>query len=142
MTLRCLFSEQPANLFFFTAPNDTLSLTVIDWQTLTLGRGIIDIALFAGRCVPPEVRRQEEMVWLQMYHMTLVENGVNGYSFDECLYDYRMAMFINLSRMVWLIGTGNLSPEEETGFREVILPRNCAAIMDLDSVALLDDLSR
>ena len=130
---------QPSNVFFFTASNGDLSLAVIDWQVITFGRGVSDVAYFLGKGVRSEVRQAHEMDWLKMYHTILVDGGVEGYSFDECLNDYRLAMFEGLWRLVFIIGGGNLSQAEEAGFCNITLPRYCAAILDLNSGELLSE---
>lgn len=130
---------QPSNMFFQTASNGDLSLVVFDWQLITFGRGVSDVASFLSKGVRSEVRQTHEMVWLKMYHTTLVEGGVEAYSFEECLNDYRLAMFEGWWRMVFLVGGGNLTQEEEAGFCNILLPRYCAAILDLNAGELLSE---
>jgi hypothetical protein len=74
---------------------------------------------------------------LRTYHALLVENGVRGYAYERCLDDYRLAMFDGLFRMVLALGGGALREEQERTHRDVICPRFCAALVDLDSGALL-----
>jgi hypothetical protein len=89
--------------------------------------------------VQPEVRQAHEIDWLKMYHTTLVEAGIDTYSFDECLNDYRLALFEGFWRLVFTIGSGNLTKEEEAGFSNITLPRYCAAILDLNAGELLGE---
>ena len=74
---------------------------------------------------------------LRLYHGVLSENGVSGYSFAQCLEEYRFSMFDGLLRMVIAVGGGNLREEQERAHREAIWPRNCAALLDLNVAELL-----
>ena len=130
---------QPCNVFFLTQAKGDLSLAVIDWQLISLGRGVNDMAYFVIRGVSSAVRQTHEMGWLKMYHTILVENGVEGYTFDQCLHDYRMALFRGFLVSVFLIGGSNLSKAEEAGFSNVVLPRCYAAILDLNAGELLTE---
>jgi hypothetical protein len=136
----CHNDYQASNIFFFTEANGDLLQTVIDWQLITFGRGVGDMANFLSKCVRPEVRQAHEMGWLKMYQAILVENGVEGYSFNACLNDYRLALFEGWWRMVFAVGSGTLTPEEEAGFCNVLLPRYCAAILDLNAGELLTEI--
>jgi Ecdysteroid kinase-like family len=135
----CHNDYQPSNIFFFTEASGDLSQTVIDWQLITFGRGVSDVANFLSKSVRTDVRRKNEMTWLNMYHATLMKNGVEGYSFEECLQDYRLALFEGWWRMVFVVGGSNLTQAEEAGFCNVLLPRYCAAILDLNAGELLSE---
>jgi len=84
----------------FGDPGTGAPLTVFDWQVVAKGPGPADIAYFMARCLDPEHRLKEELGLLKDYHDCLVDNGVRGYEFDECLQDYRLAMFFPLARTV------------------------------------------
>ena len=126
------------NLFFATTGNE-VSLAVVDWQFLTCGRGVSDIASFLGGNISIEDRRAHELDLLRTYHTLLVENGVRGYPFSQCWDDYRFSMFEGLFRMVWAISGGNLRDEQERAHRDIIWPRFCAALLDLNVGALLPE---
>ena len=64
------------SLLFLEAPGDRLSLAVIDWQLVSIGRSLYDVTLFLGRHLSPEDRRAKETALLKMYHAILAENGV------------------------------------------------------------------
>jgi len=130
---------QPSNLFFFTAPNGDMSLVLFDWQLINLGRGVRDVARFLARNVPSELRRTQELVWLKMYHDRLVEYGVEDYSFDICLHDYRLSTFISLLYIVSVIGGGLPNQKVIAANCQAALPRLCTAIIDSKAEALLAD---
>jgi thiamine kinase-like enzyme len=124
------------NLFFASSEGGT-RLTVIDWQLVTRGRGVTDVAYFLGQNVSPKDRRTNEMHILRMYYATLVENGVQGYSFEQCLRDYRLAMLFWLYAMVITVGGGWFTEEQEAAIVDVLLPRASAAVLDLNAGELL-----
>ena len=79
------------NCFFSQTP-DPQPLIVFDWEFCGKGRGTYDVATFVSEAFPPAQRREVELGLLLEYHSTLGDNGVRGYTFEECLYDYRLSM--------------------------------------------------
>jgi hypothetical protein len=125
------------NLLFTASPKED-SLFVIDWQAVGCGRGIVDAALFLGTSLRPHERRAKEMELMEIYQATLADNGVSGYGFDRCFYDYRLSMLLILAAMVLNIGNGILTGEKMLRLMaENLVPRICSAILELESGALL-----
>lgn len=68
-------------------------IAVVDWQTANyLGMGM-DVAYFLGSAFDRATRRAVERDLLAEYHADLVAQGVDGYSFDQLLNDYRHYSF-------------------------------------------------
>jgi aminoglycoside/choline kinase family phosphotransferase len=130
------FDYQLDNLFI-APPGSVTPFVVVDWQLLTFGRGTFDVAFFLGGNVNSKDRRAKELDLLRMYHTTLIENGVRNYTFDQCLYDYRLSMLYCLARFVIVIGTVSVSSEQERIYCETIVPRYIAAVVDLNADELL-----
>ena len=66
---------------------------VVDWQTSNyLGVGM-DAAYFLGSAFSRNVRKDVERELLTEYHEVLLDNGVQNYTFDELLADYRHYSF-------------------------------------------------
>jgi len=61
----------------------------LDWQTLTLGPGVTDVAYFLSAGLSPDVRRAHERDLVAGYHTELLRLGVKDFSLDECWRDYR-----------------------------------------------------
>ncbi len=78
------------NLAFGAAPGD---VTFFDWELVTPGRAPCDVAYFLISSVPVDLRRRHEEAWLLRYHARLTGGGVDGYSFEDCLLDYRLGAF-------------------------------------------------
>ena len=124
------------NCFFSTA-DDSQQLVVFDWEFCARGRGTYDVATFISEAFPTQQRREEEMGLLRMYHATLLEQGVGGYGFDECLVDYRLSMLEIL--VFWIVTGGYCDYEGEraTAYLHNSLARFDAAIADLGCMELL-----
>lgn len=69
------------------------TVTVVDWQSVTLGNPLTDVAYFLGAGLQADVRREVEEGIVGAYHRGLVEAGVDGYDWDRCWTDYRRASF-------------------------------------------------
>ncbi len=118
------------NVLFLATPTGGLSLAVIDWQILSLGHGLYDVALFLGRHLSPQDRQAREMEFLRLYYNILNGNGVQGYSFEQCVHDYRLFMLTDLWRAVFFIGGGKATNAEVRAFSHVVLPRCSRAILE------------
>lgn len=119
------------NLFFVSGMNDNIK--VIDWQTAMTGRGVSDVAYFAVCSLPIEQREREEEFLLKSYHSTLVENGVSGYSMDQCLRDYSLSLAHVLIQLI--IAQLFLDISNEQHVHKIAL--RCAAAIESHDVARL-----
>ena len=64
-------------------------LSIVDWQTLTAGNPLRDVAYFIATSHTPEERRKIEKPIVETYYQSLLEHGVTNYSWDDCWLDYR-----------------------------------------------------
>lgn len=64
-------------------------ISVVDWQSVTLGSPLSDVAYFLGAGLLPEDRRAVEEDVVRAYHRALGEAGVSEYGWDSCWQDYR-----------------------------------------------------
>ncbi|WP_344203623.1 phosphotransferase family protein [Aeromicrobium alkaliterrae] len=78
-----------ADNLLFSARDGAVPVAVLDWQTVTFGPALADVALLLGGSLPIEERRAHELDLVRGYHAALVAGGVTSYSFDECWLDYR-----------------------------------------------------
>lgn len=122
---------------FFPNEEGTRPFMVIDWEFCSRGRGPYDVAAFVSEAFPTEQRRAVEMGLLRTYHSTLEANGVTGYSFDECVEDYRLSMMEVV--VFWIVVGGYCEYEGEraTSYMHNSLNRFYMAIEDLKSMELL-----
>ena len=68
-------------------------VTVVDWQSVRVGKPLNDVAYFMGSAVEPHVRRKVEFDILREYHDGLLAQGVQNYSFADCVVDYRKGIY-------------------------------------------------
>jgi hypothetical protein len=64
-------------------------MATLDWQTVTVGTGLVDVAYFLSAALDPTERRQHEADLARFYHAELIRRGVRGYDWDCCWRDYR-----------------------------------------------------
>lgn len=124
------------NLMFRGEPNDP-GLTVLDWQIMVQAPGAFDIGYLMSGSVPPETRRNLEMDLLRGYHTQIVDGGVEGYPFEECLEDYRRALLIGFTYAVQAGAFSNLEHARNAALIEAMSIRSEAACLDLGLASLL-----
>lgn len=105
-------------------------VTVIDWQTITTGNPLRDIAFLLSTSLTTEDRRKHERGIVASYHRALVTEGVTGYTLDECWTDY-VANLIQ-APLIIVFGSAAAQPTERgTAMFDAMLSRSAAAIDDL-----------
>jgi hypothetical protein len=89
------------NMLFDHGP-DRPPITVVDWQTVGVGRGPGDVAYFLGSSFSdPADRRACEERLVATYYEALLEYGVTNYALEECWDDYRRSSFASLLMAVF-----------------------------------------
>ena len=119
------------NVFFGTSLGES-GFAVIDWQDISHGEGVWDVAWFIGGCLQTTSKRQaEEWQLLKTYHETLKANGVSGYTFDACWNDYRLAILRYFVQAVLMVASLNPENNRENRLARAISERFIAAITDV-----------
>lgn len=124
----------------FDKSRASASLVVIDWQLISMGRGAYDFAYFLGFSLPSEQRRAMEMDLMRLYHSVLVNNGVRGYGFDQCLHDYRLSIPLLLRRLVVAGGTFDTTSERAQALLKALIQRTTSVITEHNVAELLSSL--
>lgn len=75
--------------FMFGIDAGAPPIMVVDWQTLSLGTGVTDVAYLLGAAISPEHRREIERDMLELYREELGARGV-AYSAEQCLAEYAL----------------------------------------------------
>ncbi|WP_439814560.1 phosphotransferase [Zavarzinia sp. CC-PAN008] len=134
---RCLTHNdfRPDNMLFGTGDGSP-DVAVVDWQSLNMGIGAVDVAYFLGGALDRDLRRAHEDDLLAEYHATLVGLGVKGYSLADFHQDYR---HYSLQGMTTAIGACMLVVRTERGdtMFMTMLERHARHAIDRDAVALL-----
>jgi len=68
-------------------------IAVVDWQSITLGSPLSDVAYFLGAGLLPEARRPVEEGIVRAYHAELMRRGIADYPWSSCWEDYRRGSF-------------------------------------------------
>lgn len=75
---------------------EAIPLAVVDWQTISIGNPVADIAYFLGAGLLPDARQEHETQLLRVYHDALLAHGVSDFGFEACFRDYRRYSFSGL----------------------------------------------
>jgi len=126
------------NMFFDSALGEAGNVTIIDFQGLTVGCPMMDVAYFIRPNMNPTDANAAESHLVEVYHRALVEAGVRGYSLDRCREDYVLGSLWVIHRGTLLIGTLDLSNERGMAMvdRAVERAMEAAPSIDLASVRL------
>lgn len=64
-------------------------MATLDWQTVCVGPGPVDVAYFLSAALDPAERRLHEQELVRFYHAELIRRGVPDYEWAQCWHDYR-----------------------------------------------------
>jgi aminoglycoside phosphotransferase (APT) family kinase protein len=120
----------------FGGPAGGAPVSAVDWQTIGIGLPARDLAYFLGNAMAPAARRKIERDLVGTYHRALRGHGVNDYPLDECWDDYRYGLFQGPTITV-LGAMGVVRTDRGDEMFMAMISRACAAIVDLDALALL-----
>jgi hypothetical protein len=116
------------------------AVTVVDWQTITVGLPARDLAYFIGTSIDTPRRKQTESELVGTYHRRLRDFGVQDYAAEQCWIDYRIGML-----QVPLLTTFGYAFAAATDRGDAMvltmLARGCRAIRDLGTNELIRELS-
>jgi hypothetical protein len=141
-----LFNKPPRTLIHgvyhlsnlvFGPPEEGVPFAVLDWRLMRCGRGVRDAAYFLNENLPIEDRRSVEIGLLRDYHRILTDNNVRGYSFEQCLHDYKLSLLQRFRALVFTIAIMPFSNDAIQMHVDILLPRNIAAILDHNAGDLL-----
>jgi hypothetical protein len=108
----------------------------IDWQAVSRGPGVFDVAYFLSGSLDTEVPTEEERALVRGYHETLVASGVEGYDLAACLRDYERSMLLMLHRLV-TIDTMEFGSERGLELIDLWVDRVVRRVRDVDLDAAL-----
>ncbi|HXO52545.1 MAG TPA: phosphotransferase, partial [Mycobacterium sp.] len=116
------------------------TITVVDWQTLTVGLPARDLAYFFGTSLQPQLRKTHERRLVSQYHDALRAHGVRDYPDTECWRDYRLGM-LQVPLLTTLGFASSAVTDRGTEMFLTMLRRGCRAIRELDTLTLVRDLT-
>ena len=120
----------------FGEPGADRALTVVDWQTVTWGPALTDVAYFLGCALPDELRRDHYEALLRAYHDAFGPNAV--LSLDDVRDGVRRQSFFGV---MMAIVSSMLVAQTERGDEMfmVMLRRHCQHVLDTDALAILPE---
>lgn len=121
------------NLLFGTAGADR-PLTVVDWQTVSWGPALTDLAYFLGCALPTPDRREHYEALLRAYHAAL--GPAAPLTLDDVTEGVRRQSFFGV---MMAIVSSMLVERTERGDRMfmTMLQRHCDHVLDTDALATL-----
>lgn len=125
------------NLLF--DPSGT-TITVVDWQTLTIGLPARDLSYFLATSLQPDARAADEHRLVADYHRALGGHGVTDYPVSQCWEDYRLGM-LQVPLITTLGHAFSVATDRGDEMALIMLQRGCRAIRELDTLALIGDLT-
>jgi hypothetical protein len=115
-------------------------VTVVDWQTISVGLPARDLAYFVSTSLSPRDRRDHEMNLVSNYHTALSRFDVPDYSLVTCELDYRIGML--QGPLIATLGWANSSATDRGNAMVLtMLERALGAIRDLESFQLVAELA-
>lgn len=123
---------------FLTHQDGVADIIAFDWQNTMGGNGTHDIAYFCSQSAAPELHGDAQTQALRLYHETLIDHGVKGFSFDECLERYRYNLLVTMITPIAICGTLDQGNERGRQLGQTILERSFSAIESMDCADLLN----
>ena len=126
-----------ADNLFFDASNSEEPVVIFDWQAANVNRGVIDVSYFLGFSLPRDLRRRAEEDIVKLYYERLIAQGVEGYAYDQCRYDYLWGLLIYAYLPVLVFATLDISDERGSELARIAVRRIFSSIVDNDATDLL-----
>lgn len=125
---------RPDNLLF--APGLESPTTAVDWQTVTTGHVLSDVAYLLGNALDPAVRAANEQEIVHRYHNEMIGHGVQDLSNDDCFESYRAATFHG--PLITILGSMMvIQTDRGDEMFMVMIDRSVQQILDLDALEFL-----
>jgi hypothetical protein len=127
--------------FFFDdhAAEPGHDVVIIDWQLAVRSIPMGDVSYFLVQSLTVDDRRRHGESLLRRYHEALMAAGVQDYSWDAAVTDFRRAVLTQLT--IPVVGAANLDPANERGkqLMDALALRNLQALLDYDCAELVHD---
>lgn len=123
------------NMLFDPSPAG-VPMTTVDWQTVSHGPGVQDVAYFLGTGLEPDLRAEVEQDLVKEYLSTLRAGGVKDQSFEACWDQYRRSAFAGfIMAMISSMIVGQTDRGDEMFM--AMANRSGRMALDLDTLSML-----
>ncbi|CAN5676902.1 hypothetical protein BH11PSE1_BH11PSE1_27590 [soil metagenome] len=110
-------------------------LAVLDWQSVALGPGVLDVAYFIGAGLPTEIRQKHEQDLLRQWLEALRGYGVT-YDWNEAWAGYRHYLLQGVFTAIFASVSTKQTDRGDQMFL-TMARRHCAQAADLESMKML-----
>jgi len=110
--------------------------TIVDWQTVSAGTGLRDVAYYLSAGLSPDDRRSCEVELVESYHQQLRVLGVDHLTRDEVWLEYRKQSFAGLVMAVIATGLVEQTKRGDEMFK-IMAAGSAQQVIDLGTEALL-----
>lgn len=118
----------------FDVHGEAGTMATLDWQTICVDAGLLDVAFFIGGALGIDERRAHEQALVRGYFEVVCELGVRGYGWEACWRDYRRFACRHLFTPLVSAVSFKRTPRSDEMFL-TLLRRLCQQSIDLDSLA-------
>ena len=118
------------NIFF--SDNE---IALVDWQSVCTSAPEQDLAYFVTQSLSQEVRTGTD--WVELYHQTLNENGVNDYTLEQCRARYKISALYLVCYAVVIAGTLDLGNERGMALGKTLFGNSMQSLHELEAFELL-----
>ncbi len=126
---------RPDNFLFGCTPSAP-PIAVVDWQTVSKGLGICDVAYLLGGALPLEERRLSEQELVENYRSRMNARGID-YSAADCWRDYRWGTFQGVFIAVCATMMAERTERGDEMFT-LMISRHARHALDLDALSLVE----
>ncbi|RAV07575.1 phosphotransferase [Mycolicibacterium sp. GF69] len=120
----------------FGQPGADRPLTVVDWQTVTWGPAMTDVAYFLGCALPVDVRREHYDALLSAYHRALGPEA--PISFEDVRDGVRRQTFAGVMMAIISSMLVERTDRGDEMFM-TMLQRHCEHVLDVDALSTLPE---
>ena len=122
----------------FQANGGTTPLAVLDWQSVAVGSGMLDVAYFIGAGLLAEDRRKHEAELVARYLEALKAYGVRDYGGEPAWRDYRIGILQGVFTAIFA-SVGTVRTERGDQMFMTMARRHCQHAIELESLKALRD---
>jgi hypothetical protein len=127
-----LHGDYRADNLMFGADVGQDGVAAVDWQISGKGGALYDVAYLICNSVPTAYRQKAEKELLRRYHETLLQAGVQGFSFEDCWNAYRFAVLCGLFVAIFTTGGMDLGNQRGVDAVRALASRVDAAVSELE----------
>lgn len=120
----------------FDANDGADPLAVLDWQSIGVGSGMLDVAYFNGAGLLADDRRKHEQALFDRYLERLKSYGVKDYDRNAAWKDYRLGILQGVFTSIFA-SVGTVRTERGDQMFMTMARRHCQHAIDLESLKAL-----